>query len=39
MVRLPLENVGDGRYLFRRGAGYLVGKDGRPVVVDLNGGR
>lgn len=39
MARLPLENVGDGRYLFRRGAGYLVGKDGRPVVVDLNGGR
>lgn len=39
MLRLPLENVGDGRYLFRRGAGYLVGKDGRPVVVDLNGGR
>ncbi len=39
MMRLPLENVGDGRYLFRRGTGYLVGKDGRPVVVDLNGGR
>ena len=34
-----LENVGDGRYLFRRGTGYLVGKDGRPVVVDLNWGR
>jgi hypothetical protein len=39
MLRLPLENVGDGCYLFRRGAGYLVGKDGRPVVVELNGGR
>lgn len=39
MMRLPLENVGDGRYIFRRGTGYLVGKDGRPVVVDLNGGR
>lgn len=39
MLRLPLENVGDGRYLFRRGTGYLVGKDGRPVVVDLSGGR
>lgn len=39
MMRLPLENVGDGRYLFRRGTGYLVGKDGRPVVVDLNWGR
>jgi hypothetical protein len=34
--RLPLENVGDGRYVFRRGAGYLVDKDGRPVVVNLN---
>lgn len=39
MARLPLENIGDGRYLFRRGAGYLVGKDGRPAVVDLSGGR
>lgn len=39
MMRLPVENVGDGRYLFRRGAGYLVNKDGRPVVVDLSGGR
>ena len=37
MVRLPLENVGDGRYLFRRGAGYLVNKDGRPVVANLGG--
>lgn len=34
--RLPLENVGDGRYMLRRGAGYLVGKDGRPVVLDFN---
>lgn len=39
MMRLPLENVGDGRYLFRRGAGYLVNKDGRPVVVNLGGGK
>lgn len=39
MMRLPLENVGDGRYIFRRGTGYLVNKDGRPVVVNLNGGR
>lgn len=39
MMRLPVENIGDGRYLFRRGAGYLVSKDGRPVVVDLSGGR
>lgn len=38
LTRLPLENVGDGRYLFRRGAGYLVDKNGRPLVADLNGG-
>lgn len=37
MMRLPLENIGDGRYLFRRGAGYLVNKDGRPVVVNVGG--
>lgn len=34
--RLPVENVGDGRYLFKRGAGYLVDKDGRPVVANFN---
>lgn len=34
--RLPLENFGDGKYLFRRGAGYVVNKQGRPLVVDLN---
>jgi len=39
MMRLPVENIGDGRYIFRRGAGYLVSKDGRPVVADLSGGR
>lgn len=39
MMRLPLENVGDGRYLFRRGSGYLVDTDGRPLVVDMSGGR
>jgi hypothetical protein len=39
MMRLPVENIGDGRYLFRRGAGYLVSKDGTPVVVDLSRGR
>lgn len=38
MMRLPLENIGDGRYLFRRGSGYLVDKNGRPVTVDINGG-
>lgn len=35
LQRLPLENVGDGRYLFRRGAGYVVTKDGKPLVLDL----
>ena len=35
MMRLPLENVGDGRYLFKRGAGYLVDKSGQPVVIDM----
>lgn len=39
MMRLPVENVGDGRYMFRRGAGYLVDKNGRPVIADLSGGR
>lgn len=33
---LPLENVGDGRYVFRAGDGVLAGKDGRPVVIDFN---
>lgn len=36
LQRLPLENIGDGRYLVRRGAGYLVDKNGRPVVMDFN---
>lgn len=36
MMRLPLENVGDGRYFFRRGAGYVVDTNGRPLVVDVN---
>jgi hypothetical protein len=36
LVRLPLENFGDGRYLFRRGAGFVVDKSGRPLVVDVN---
>lgn len=36
LMRLPLENVGDGRYMFRRGAGYVVDKDGHPLVADLN---
>lgn len=36
LVRLPLENIGDGRYMFRRGSGYVVDKSGRPLVVDVN---
>lgn len=37
--RLPLENFGDGKYLFRRGAGYVVNMQGRPLIVDVNAGR
>lgn len=33
---LPLEQVGDGRYYFRVGAGFLVDKEGRPVTVNFN---
>jgi hypothetical protein len=32
----PLESIGDGRYLVRRGTGYLVDAGGRPLVVDFN---
>lgn len=39
LQRLPLENVGDGRYLFRRGAGYVVTKNGKPLVLDLGAAR
>ncbi len=35
---LPLESVGDGRYVFKAGDGFLVDKDNRPVVVDFNQG-
>lgn len=33
---IPLENAGDGRYIFRAGDGILVGKDGKPLVLDFN---
>lgn len=36
LLGLPLENFGDGRYYFRRGAGYVVDKNGRPLEVDVN---
>lgn len=32
---LPLEAIGDGRYVFRQGDGVLVGRDGRPVILDF----
>lgn len=33
LMDLPLENRGDGRYVFRAGDAVLVDKDGRPVEV------
>lgn len=33
---LPLEAVGDGRYVFRAGDGLLVDKEGKPVIIDFN---
>ncbi len=36
LMQLPLENVGDGRYQFLRGTGYIVDLNGRPLVVDFN---
>lgn len=33
---LPLESVGNGRYVFRNGDGMLVDRLGRPVVIDFN---
>lgn len=36
LLDLPLDNVGDARYLIRRGAGYIVDKNGSPLVVDFN---
>lgn len=36
LSQLPLENLGDGTYLFVRGSGYVVDKNGRPLVLDMN---
>jgi len=36
LLDLPLENVGDGRYVFRAGDAVLVGKDKLPIILDLN---
>lgn len=33
---MPLESIGDGRYLFRAGDGVMVDKAGKPLVVDFN---
>lgn len=33
---LPLEVVGDGKYMFRAGDGVVVGKDRKPIVLDFN---
>jgi hypothetical protein len=38
LANLPLESVGDGRYIFRRGTGYIVDKDGMPVTVNFRAG-
>lgn len=36
LLSLPLEPVEDGKYAFRAGDALLLGKDGRPLVVDFN---
>lgn len=33
---LPVENVGDGKYVFRSGDGVLVDKTGKPVLIDFS---
>lgn len=33
---LPLETIGDGKYVFRAGDGILVGKDRLPILLDFN---
>ncbi len=33
---LPIENVGDGRYILRSGDGVVVDQAGRPVMLDFN---
>lgn len=36
---LGLQNLGDSRYLVRNGTGYLLGKNGQPVEINLNDSR
>jgi hypothetical protein len=33
---MPLEPIGDGRYVFRAGDGILVDRAGKPVIMDFN---
>ena len=33
---MPLEPIGDGRYIFRAGDGVLVDKDSQPIIIDFN---
>lgn len=35
---LPVDAIGDGRYVFRTGDGVLVDKGGNPIVVNFNAG-
>lgn len=35
---LPLEVVGDGRYIFKAGDGLIVDKNNQPVIIDFNVG-
>jgi len=37
LLDMPLQAVGDGKYVFRSGDGVLIDKNSRPVVVDFNG--
>lgn len=32
----PLETIGDGKYLMSTGTGYVVDKEGKPIVIDFN---
>jgi len=36
LMDLPLEQIGDGRYVFRSGQSALVSMSGQPVIVDFN---
>jgi len=36
LLDLPLESAGDGKYVLKVGPADLVGKDGRPIIIDFN---